>query len=365
MPDRNPDATPAASTGDAEIARLAAEFGDHTHKALALARVAADSESPADQRAAGRAMLDARRPAAARRLAALALQADPDSAEGQALLRDAERGLTEARRSRARTGEDFIRETLALVRAAVDAGAGRALGVLLRTNVEAPELDGLVVSRDGEAGVSALDFVNAVLARLGAGGLALVGREGSDGFVATGARRVELRVDRQPTVLELVAAASADGAACNGCGAPRFMVAHDDDLGEFCSVCAYPLAPEHLAMHKQRATVGSLTAELVEVKRDRDRHAALAAEARKQVEGLEGKIGKLAKQVDIEKGRRLQLIAAGKTPIDRLLADPNATVEELKAAAAGAAGQAQASADVAARVAVEISRREGRGAPPG
>jgi hypothetical protein len=361
MPDRNPH--PIAAP---DIARLAAEFGDNTSRALALARVADQSESPADQLAAGEAALTARRPAAALRLAAMAGQHNPDDPAVVRLRANAERGLVEARRSRARAGEGFIRELLALVQAAIDAGAGRTLGALLATNAEGTALDGLVVSRDGTAGVSALDIVNAVLSRLGSGGVALVAvGDNADGFVAVGARRVELRVDRQPSVVELAEAAAVEGTACNGCGAPRYMQAHDDDLGEFCSVCAFPLAPEHLVKHRQRATVGTLTAELAEVRRERDRAATLAAERAKTVEGLQGKIQKLTGQAQGERDRRIALVRAGSSPLEMLLADPTTPIEDLQAAAAGAVERAQASAAQADRVAVEIARRQGKGAPPG
>lgn len=342
---------------DADLVRRAAEFQDDTARALALARRAEDGDDPAAHREAAAAALAAGRPAHALRLTARANQLDPDNEAGKAGALAAERALVAAARSSTRAGEAATRVFIELVNACIAAGGGKALDLLLLTEIESPELDPMLANwRDGES-VTAIDFINAALARLGSGGIRLIERPGDGGEVVE-ARRVEIRAGRQPSIHEMLELTSA-GAACQRCGAPRWTFTHDDDHGEYCAVCAFPLDLGVLSQHRRRATAEGLQRELEEHKGRADAAERKVEQHQRQVASLSGKIENLGAAVQKEREHRHRLIGAGRVPVDALVSDPASTVEDLRAAASGAAARAAASAAQADALALEIARRAG------
>lgn len=368
----SPDPTPAPVVdphADTEVARLASSFQDRTVTAIALARVAEAGDDPTAHRRAARAALDAGRPAHARRLIARAQELDPDHPEHAAVVRDADSECKAAGRAVARGGEIFCSELYSLLFQA------RAMGldVLLlsaQTTPELVELVGDIARKPGQ--VCGLDLLNLALARAGAGGIALEPANGGacrcggacqwpDGVCySVGVRRIQQRGSKESTAA-LLAQVEAEGRPCDRCGAPRWSFAHDPDHGEFCAVCAWPLAPATLASHRRRCSHEQLEVRVRGLEAERDEAHEGRDAARAHALAQEGKVAKLGKKIEAEQRQRQQLVAggAGQASLAEL------TIEELQAAAAGATARAQASAAQVDVVAVEIARRAGQGAPQG
>lgn len=348
-PDKGPPIDPHADT---EVARLASAFGERTVTARTLARLAEDGDDPDAHRRAARAALDAGRPAHARRLVARALELEPGDPETTNLARAAELGMKDASRAATRGGEMFAAELYQLLYQARD-----HLGLLLLTATADPALVELVgdIGRDPDQ-VCGIDLVNLALSRVGAGGLGLY----TDASGKVGVRRIQQKGSKDSTAA-LLARVEAEGTPCGSCGAPRWSFAVDEDHGEYCATCAWPLGAQAMAGHRRRRSNEQLQAALAGAEEARTAAEKGKAAAELAVKSLEGKIAKLTQTVEKEQQHRRHLIAGGVGQAS--LAE--LSVEELAAAARGAAERATASASQADAVAVEIARRAGGREIPG
>lgn len=268
----------------AEVARTT-KFHDQTRKAAVLAANAGDD--PALLREAALAQLQARRPAHALRLAVRALELDPGP-QSERVRREADNAVKAAPRAVARFGEAFAAALYELVFQA--RGHARELGQLLLTSIDCDPLEALVgadLTRD-PGKVCAMDLINGTLARMGAGGLDLRG----DASAMEGVRRTPLRTSK-PGLVELLGRVEVEGAPCEACSAPRWTFAHDDDLGEFCGVCCWPLQASALEAGRRHATVEQLEAQVAELRETLAARDKLVERQTQQVAELEGKLEKV------------------------------------------------------------------------
>jgi hypothetical protein len=326
----------ARSLYDREAAKLAGEFQATTLAALAAVRVAAVDDTLAAHMDAGRGLLAAHRPAAAARHLARAreLAGDRPPAELEVMTRQAAQAATLAARPRARSGTVFV-----------------------QTLVEVLQEH----ERDRALSSDALTVVNETARRLGSGHVLELVPRGEWLHARLGVAQGDkaARTVDQPD----------DGYPCERCGAPRWTFTHDDDLGEFCSSCAWPLSDvEALAATRIRRTnrelseqVKALQAEVA----DRDRRLAAAAAEKLQ---LEAKIDKLKRPAQImsRPGRaRVNLGGALGQPRVSSAIPADATLEQIQQVAAAAVETCAASKAIVDECAVrarELEAQRGSGA---
>lgn len=328
----------ARSLMDRQAADLAAEFKAATLQALTAARVA-DADDTADAHLdAGRALLAAHRPAAAARHLARAseLAGERPPAELESLTRQAAQAATVAARPRARSGTVFAQTYVEVLREHARDD--------LRPNL----------------GPDALAVVNETLRRLGAGHTVEI--------EVRGERLIPRLNPGQPDKAARVVDQPADGYPCERCGAPRWTFTHDDDLGEFCSICAWPLAHvEDLAVTRRRRTNREQAARIVELEAalaDRDRKLVDAAGRERQ---LEAKVEKLKRPAQLmSRPRRAQVNLGG------ALGPPNAsssipldaTLEQVAAIASEATATCLASKSVVDACAVRLREMQAQQPAP-
>lgn len=335
---------------DTEALELARDFRDLHLTARALARAAYEGDTVPDHLAAGKAALAAGLPAQARRHAALALEIEPGSPGALKLKGEATEATQSARRAIAQQGSAFAAHLYPLL---YRLRGEEGLAALLLTPVVNPALEaqlGTDVIRE-PGSVCALDLINAVLATMGAGGVEVRG----DDHQIEGVSRIPLRASKAGAA-ELLAKVEAEGAPCENCGAPRWAFAADDDLGSYCSSCAWPHPIAALAQTRKRKTIAQLEADLAASQADLAAAKKATAAALEQVKGLEGKIAKLARTAQGEAGMRRRLLAGGVEAVST----EEMSIEDLQAAARGAADQAAAAAKRADEFVVAAARKAGQ-----
>lgn len=326
----NRTALPSTITDVPGEVRLADNAKLSTRRALLLGAKAAAEPHYKNVMAAAQAMLDAGRPAAARRWASEACAIDSESAEAKHLHREAEAAHTAVPRARERGAEAVVAALVETIGESVAAGA------------DIP-LDDVVI-----------ELLNKALAKVGGVGLDLR----KDNGHIIGARRIVQRQDRVATHAVL-AEVDAGGAPCNGCGAPRWTFAHDPELGEFCGACGWPLPAEALDATRRQKSVEELREEVAG-------HLA-------QIEGLHKTVQARDKELTAMQGRidRVQRTAHGLhkqqraarfgRPIDTTAVPTSipadATIAELQDQARQALALAQAGQARVEAIAVELARR--------
>lgn len=341
-PTENPD-QPALT--DAEVAALAIEHRAATQAALALHREAERLDTVDARMEAARAAILARRPAAAVRHLTRAgeIAGHDQPAELVALKREAEIAVRHAARPSARAGAVFLEALVTALN--MDTAQDRATRVepdfATATVLQLPSSTTSPPARS----YTAVDIINHALERLGCPQrLRLVER--GDGYLD--ALTEQGRADRVRA--EALSAQPDDGHPCEGCGAPRWTFAHDDDLGEHCGACGWPHPLGILGSARHRATARELaerakTLETEVAGRDRK-----LAETRAELDKANGKIEKLKRPAQILSGRRgRQVVVPGMAPatipedasIDDLMAIARKAVEQLTGLAAGAAATLQ------------------------
>lgn len=325
----------ARSLQDREAADLAGEFKAATLQALHLSRAAEADDTLAAHMDAGRALIAAHRPAAAARHLARAreLAGERPPAELEVMTRQAAQAATLAARPRARSGTVFV-QTLVEV-------------------LQEHERDRVNLTLSSDA----LTVVNETARRLGSGHVLELVPRGEWLHARLGVAQGDkaARTVDQPD----------DGYPCERCGAPRWTFTHDDDLGEFCSSCAWPLSDvEALAATRVRRTnrelseqVKALQAEVA----DRDRRLAAAAAEKLQ---LEAKIDKLKRPAQImsRPGRaRVNLGGALGQPRGSSAIPADATLEQIQQVAAAAVETCAASKAIVDECAVRAREIEAQG----
>ena len=347
-PTRRPD------LANAEAGDLASEFKDITLHALVLARSAAAGDDPALHQRAASAALRAGRPAIAVRLAARAAEiagVEQERNVATVMQRAAEIAVRAAPRASARAAEDFVRALVATVADVIQNGgpeAGDILALLLATPtrfVNGP--------RAGEE-IRAIDIINAALGQIGNAGIDVVGR----GSQVVGARRIPLIMGRD-SVAALLAQVEAEGDPCEGCGAPRWTFAHDDDLGEFCASCGWPQAPAALESTKRRKTNRELRARVAELEATvADRDATIATRD-KQIAAANGRVDLATRTANrLDRARRAVRFTRPEPGMLTLPSPAGLTIEQLLEEAQQAVALAQAGQVRAAEVAAEMTRRQ-------
>ncbi len=333
----NRTALPPAITDVPGEVRLADNAKLSTRRALLLGAKAAAEPHYKNVMAAAQAMLDAGRPAAARRWAAEAVAIDSESTDAKALLREAQVTHDAAPRVRERGGEAVV--------AALVETLGGDLGRMF-----------MIVREYGEAGeeVTALDLLNRALAKVGGAGLDIR----MDGDHVAHVRRITQRQDRV-AAHTLLAQVDAEGAPCHGCGAPRWTFAHDPELGEFCGQCGWPLPASALDAGRRQKSVEELreeTAALREQVAERDKTVATRD---REIAAMQGRLDRV--QRTATGLHRQQRAARFRGPIDATAVPTtipaDATIEELQDQARQALALAQAGRDRVDQIAVEIARR--------
>lgn len=332
---------------DTEALALARDFRDLFTTARALARAAYLEDTASAYVAAGKASLDAGLPAQALRQATQALGIDPGHTVADMLRRTAVEAIQATRRAQAQQGSAFAAALYQMLfRVRVEEG----LAEMLLTPVVNPALEaqlGADIVRE-TGSVCALDIINATLAAMGAGGVA-VRMVGGTVFAIT---RCQLRASKAGAA-ECLAKVTAEGSPCESCGAPRWTFAQDDDLGSYCSSCAWPHPVAALNTTRKRKSIAELEAALAASRTETAEANKRTEAALAQVKGMEGKINKLTKTVQGEADARRRLMQGGSVAVEDL------SLEDLHAAAQGAAAQAQAGADRVAELAVRIAKKAG------
>lgn len=341
---------PTADPTDAEALQLARDFRDLHITARALARAAYLGDTAPEHLAAGKAALAAGLPALAAREALLAQQIDPGNPAALKLRSDATEATHAVRRAQAQQGSAFAAALyLLLYRLRAEEG----LASLLLTPAVNPALEaqlGADLIRE-PGSVCALDIINATLAVMGAGGLEIRG----DDHKIEGITRCQIRGSKA-SAAEQLARIEAEGTPCENCGAPRWTFAADDDLGTYCSSCAWPHPVAALAQTRKRKTIAQLEADLAASQAETAAAKKATAAAADQVKGLEGKIAKLARTAQGEADLRRRLLAGGAPAVST----EEMSIEDLQAAARGAADQAAAAARRADELVVAAARKAGQ-----
>jgi hypothetical protein len=335
---------------DTEALALARDFRDLHLTARALVRAAYLGDTAPDHIAAGKAALAAGLPALAAREALLAQQLDPGNPAALKLRSDATEATHAVRRAQAQQGSAFVAALyLLLYRLRAEEG----LAALLLTPVVNPALEsqlGADIVRE-PGSVCALDIISATLAGMGAGGIEIRG----DDHQIEGITRCQLRGSKA-SAAELLAKIEAEGTPCENCGAPRWTFAADDDLGTYCSSCAWPHPVAALAQTRKRKTIAQLEADLAASQAETAAAKKATAAALDQVKGLEGKIAKLAHTAQGEAGMRRRLLGGG----PEAASAEEMSLEDLQAAARGAADTAAAAARRADELVVAAARKAGQ-----
>lgn len=335
---------------DTEALQLARDFRDLHLTARALSRAAYLGDTAPDHIAAGKAALAAGLPALATREAFAAQQLDPGNPAALKLRSDATEATAAVRRAQAQQGSAFAAALYLLI---FRLRAEEGLASLLLTPVVNPALEsqlGADLVRE-PGSVCALDLINATLAVMGAGGLEVRG----DDHQIEGVTRCQLRASKAGTA-ELLARIEAEGTPCENCGAPRWTFAADDDLGSYCSSCAWPHPVAALAQTRKRKSIAQLEADLAASQAETAAAKKATAAALDQVKGLEGKIAKLARTAQGEAGLRRRLLAGGAEAVST----EEMSIEDLQAAARGAADTAAAAARRADELVVAAARKAGQ-----
>lgn len=279
---------------------------------------------------AAQAMLDAGRPAAARRWASEACSIDSESVEAKQLHREAEAMLAAVPRARERGAETVVAALVATIGEAAVAG------------------------EDIPLGPRAVELINKALAKVGGVGVDLH----MDGDRVGGARRIVQRQDRV-AMHAVLAEVDAGGAPCHGCGAPRWTFAHDPEIGEFCGQCGWPLPAEALDATRRQKSVEELREQVADLQGQlvvRDKSLEAAA---REVTAMQGRLDRV--QRTATGLQRQQRTARFRGPIDATAVPTSipadATIAELQDQARQALALAQAGQARVEAIAVELARR--------
>jgi hypothetical protein len=263
------------------------------------------------------------------------------------LRRDAGEAIQATRRAQAQQGSAFAAALYQMLfRLRVEEGLADLLLEPVVNSALGAQL-GADILREPDS-VCALDLINATLATMGAGGVE-VRMVGGTVFSIT---RCQLRASKAGAA-ESIARVTAEGSPCESCGAPRWTFAQHDDLGNYCSNCAWPHPIAALNTTRKRKSIAELEAALAASRAETAEANKRTEAALAQVKGMEGKISKLTKTVQGETDARRRLMQGGSVAIEDL------SVEDLHAQAQGAAAQAQASAARVAELAVRIAKKAG------